>query len=183
MVGSLGLWKLLWCWHKVLRKEGRWNKWQSQLTTRSGDSVWCVGLPGYEKCLPRSSAPLSFIRGKWQFEPWPRAEPSVTGDQCTVPRSGSGIIFLLRSGEEMVVRCAGCERCHDTQRQAPDLLWDTESPASSWQSPYARETVRHPPPDRADHNTHSPSHSPASPSPVGIHSCRENICGTEESWC
>ena len=41
----------------------------------------------------------------------PDLAPSSVSLETTVPRSGSGIIFLLRSGEEMVVRCAGCERC------------------------------------------------------------------------
>ena len=84
--------------------------------------------------------------------------PDLTGDQCTgLLRSGSRIIFLLRSGKEM--RRGGC---HDIQCLVTSPWPGGRCPAS-WLTGLV---------------TTLPSPSPA-PSLAGIHICRENICGTE----
>ena len=110
------------------------------MTKHSQRTDWHSGVDyrvwGDENIYP--DPPNFHLSGKWQFGLCPHSELDVTRDQCTGPSSGSGIIFLLRSGKEM--RRGGCHdiQCQDWS-QAPDLSWG-QMPVSSLLT------------DKADHN-------------------------------
>ena len=101
------------------------------MTKHSQRTDWHSGVDyrvwGDENIYP--DPPNFHLSGKWQFGLCPHSELDVTRDQCTGPSSGSGIIFLLRSGKEM--RRGGC---HDIQCQDwPQLGADASLQSPDWQ--------------------------------------------------
>ena len=163
LTGDLvSLWKLFWCWHKVLRKEGRWNKWHNILTTLW---VWTVRRCGVMRIFTQilhTDPPCTLIYLE-SDNLNPNLAPS--SELMVSPgRSGSGIIFLLRSAKEMrllwgkeeggvTLSTARLLTSAGAGGQMPPLLlprWQ------SWSQHYLASLPR-------------PS----------VHICRENICGAE----
>ena len=130
------------------------------MTKHSQRTDWHSGVDyrvwGDENIYP--DPPNFHLSGKWQFGLCPHSELDVTRDQCTGSSSGSGIIFLLRSGKEM--RRGGC---HDIQCQDwPQLGADASLQSPDWQG--WSQYYPLPPP---------PSH--------WLHICRENICWAQRA--
>ena len=120
----LGLWKLFWCWHKVLRKEGRWNKWHNILTTLW---VWTMRRSGVMRIWTQIRPTLIYLESD-NLNPnlAPSSELMVSPE-----RSGSGIIFLLRSAKEMRLLWGKQGRRREVSRYPQPSSWPLHLPPPS----------------------------------------------------